>query len=398
MNLLQKISSVLLMVNFAMGANTNLKQALTTKTTFDVAKIANTDNFVEFLNSFIEMQKISFDDKNKYNEIIIPGLLKISDINDPKYKTENSFDKTKIFDASGKLLPAAAAAFEEATKHLPQHVKIDDKTDLTKLKADFDALYKEQIQNTLINKKVDITKAEDISRYLQVLNFLNTIVKDQIFDATQYVGAVGSATAGKFDMANFLETDAAQKPKVLGLSTLGLKLINDTLTKLKIKDGAGSAALQLAAGEVKDFVKINGAMTSIFDEALKLEVKDGFIVDKSNPILKRTENTGTDAEPESKTEQERSTIEIKQMPWMKYVTWQGLGSKEKQVGEKKIRVKALKEDGKEVEYEININKQGLAIIGEVVSGGLIILGVYKISNKNDNSSQQINENNDQIVE
>jgi len=387
------------MINFSLGANPKLADALKAKTTFDVNKIANADNFVEFLNSFIEMQKISFDDKNKYNEIIIPGLLKISNTTDPKYNTENSFDKAKIFDAQGKLSPAAVTAFEAATTGLPSHVKIDANTDLSKLKADFDALYTMEIKNTLLEKKVAITKAEDISRYLQVLNFLNTIVKDQIFDATQYVGAAGSQVVGKFDMANFLETDKTASPTVTGLSDLGLKLINDTLTKLKIKDASGSADLKLLVGDKANFTNINSAMTSIFAEAIKLDVKDGFIVDKSNPVVKNDTDPNKIKGNESNQQTEQPVVpKTIEMTITQYILGKGYGAKEKEVEGKKIKVQTIDENGKQVEYQVDMNKQGVVTAVEVLGVGGVPFLIYKLVTKDKIPSEKIQENNENIVE
>jgi len=387
------------MINFTLGANPKLADALKAKTTFDVNKIANADNFVEFLNSFIEMQKISFDDKNKYNEIIIPGLLKISNTTDPKYNTENSFDKAKIFDAQGKLLPAAVNAFEAATKHLPNHVNIDANTDLSKLKADFQALYTMEITNTIVSKACEIKALADIETALKLLNNLNSIVKTAFFDPAVNLGAAGSKSVGKFDLENFVTKDANSPAQITGLSPDGIKFINNILTKLAIKDSAGSTALKLIDPEKTDVTKIRGAIEPIFKNILQAEVKDGFIVDKSNPVVKNDTDPNKIKGDESNKQAEQpvapKTIE---MTITQYILGKGYGAKEKEVEGKKIKVQTIDENGKKVEYEVSMNTQGLVTTVEVfaVGGGSFL--IYKFFAKDKTPSEQIQETNEHIVE
>ena len=385
------------MINFALSANPNVREALTIKTNFDVAKIINHDDFIEALNSFIMIYNISLSPfSNKSNIFTYNDLFTIKDKKNPDYFKNNTFDKTAIFDNNNKLLSKTAGIFNTVaySANIPSYVDIDENSDLNKLKADFDFINKKQIDNTLVKKQPEITKIDDIKQCLKVLKFLKKIVKTSFFDEAQHLGSTGSKSANQFDIENFLTKDASSPAKTV-LSGDGLKFINTILKHFKIKTTDGKNDLELENGDVADLDKIKEAVNDIFTAVLKEEVKDGFVVDPLTKVDNNTtvnkgtasvDNTNKTTEAEVKNEDANFTKELKTMSVFQYILNKGYGSKETTIDGKKIHTKIIQENSKDVEYEVNPTKQMITTSGEVVTGGIIGYVGWKQLGKSDNPS------------
>jgi len=87
-----------------------------------------------------------------------------------------------------------------------------------------------------------------------------------------------------------------------------------------------------------------------------------------------------------------------EMTITQYLLGKGYGAKDKDFEGKKIKVKTIDENGKQVEYEVSMNKQGFVTTVEVLGavGGSFL--IYKFFAKDKIPSEQIQENNENIVE